>query len=159
MDQDLFFKGETITEFIESLGGVREKFEQHMAEINTINDLPGDINMAVIAEAWSGDVLYYVPVLFRIAQDAGWNVRVFRRDQYPQLIDQYRKDGLYRSIPVAVIYDHDFNEIAHWIERPEEATRVIEEESLKLRRRLREEHKTEWREAAIKEVKNLIKPL
>lgn len=158
MDQDLFVKGETTTEFIKSLGAVREKFEQHMDEINTSNDLPGDLRMAVIAEEWSGDVLYYVPVLFRIAKEAGWDVRVFRRDQHPQLMEQYLKEGLYRSIPVAVIFDQNFNEIAHWIERPEKATRIIEEESLKLRRRLREEHKAAWREATIKEVKNLITP-
>lgn len=157
MDQQFFNKGETITEFIESLGQVREKFEQHMAEIELSNDLPGGLKMVVIAEDWSGDVLYYLPVIFRIAQEAGWELRVFRRDQYPQLMDRYLKGGLYRSIPVAVIYDQDFNELAHWIERPEIATKVIEEESLKLRRRLRQENKTEWREAAIREVTGLIK--
>lgn len=158
MNHDLFLKGETISEFIESLGAVREKFEQHMAEVSTTNGLPGGLRLVVIAEEWSGDVLYYVPILFRIAQDAGWDVRMFRRDQYPQLMGQYLKDGLYKSIPVAVFYDQNFNEITHWIERPEEATRVIEEESLKLRRRLREENKANWREATIKEVKNLINP-
>ncbi len=156
MDQKLFEQGETITDFIQSLGDKREKFEQHMAETTPPGDLPGDLKLAVIAEDWSGDVLYNVPVLFRMAQEAGWDLRVFRRDQYPELMDQYLKDGLYRSIPVAIIYDQDFNELANWIERPEIATRIIDEESLKLRRRLREENKAAWREAAIQEVTKLV---
>lgn len=156
MDQILFNQGETITDFIQGLGDKRDKFEQHMAETYPPGDLPGDLKMAVIAEDWSGDVLYNVPVLFQIAQKAGWDLRVFRRDQHPALMDQYLKDGLYRSIPVAIIYDQDFNELAHWIERPELATQVIDEESLQLRRRLREENKDAWREATIQEVTKLV---
>ncbi len=107
MDQILFNQGETISDFIKSLSDKRGKFEQHMAETTPPDDLPGDLKMAVIAEDWSGDVLYYVPVLFQIAKTAGWDLRIFRREQHPDLMDRYLKDGLYRSIPVAVIYDQD----------------------------------------------------
>ncbi len=112
----------------------------------------------MIAEPWSGDVLYNLPPLLRLAEAAGWQVRIFHRDQYPELILPYRKDGLYHSIPVIIFYDQDFNELTHWIERPEQATRTIDEESLKLRRRLREEHKEEWRKATFDELFNLSIP-
>jgi hypothetical protein len=68
----------------------------------------------------------------------------------------YRKDGLYHSIPVFVFYDADFKEVARWIERPAEATRVIDEESLKLRRRLREENKAAWQQATVGELTGLF---
>jgi hypothetical protein len=110
----------------------------------------------VIAEDWSGDVLYNLPVLFRMATEAGWNVRIFKRDSHPDLILPYRKDGLYHSIPVFVFFDENFKEIGNWVERPALATKVIDEESLNLRRRLREENKVVWREETIKELLDLV---
>jgi len=47
--------------------------------------------------------------------------------------------------------------LGSWIERPVAATRMIDEESLKLRRRLREEHKDDWRLATLREIVDLLK--
>jgi hypothetical protein len=163
MDKTFFEKGETIEEFLSSLTNAKEKFTQLMdncqltqTQLDQAAALPSGTKGIVIAEEWSGDVLYYLPVFFKVAQAAGWDVRVFRRDTYPDLILPYRKDGLYHSIPVFVFYDQDFNEIANWIERPAEATRVIDEESLNLRRRLREENKGGWRQETINELLTLL---
>jgi len=165
LERDFFNKGKTIEEFLAGYGDNRAKFEQLLAESalsaeqsRNAKALPHGLNVLVIAEPWSGDVMYNLPPLIRLAEAAGWQVRIFHRDQYPELILPYRKDGLYYSIPVFIFYDQDFNELAHWIERPAEATRMIDEESLKLRRRLREEHKEEWRQATIEELFNLAKP-
>jgi hypothetical protein len=165
LDREFFFRGKTIAEFLESFGENRAKFEKLLAEsaldeeqVRKAERLPRDLNVLVIAEPWSGDVMYFLPPFIALAEAAGWQVRIFHRDQYPELILPYRKDGLYHSIPVFVFYDQDFNELSHWIERPAEATRVIDEESLKLRRRLREEHKGEWRRAAMDELFKLAKP-
>lgn len=162
MDKDFFYQGETIQEFLSSASELSDKYRQHIAEVSfddnlraRLAELPGDLKVMVIAEPWSGDVLYNFPVLIRMAEVTGWEVRIFRRDSYPELILPYRKDGLYRSIPVFVFYDADFNEVAQWIERPAEATRLIDEESLNLRRRLREEHKDAWRQATIDELVGL----
>ena len=160
MDENFFNRGETIEQFIDDMQNNRDVFELFLSESRidqvTIGRLPDDLNVMVIAEDWSGDVLYNVPVLFRMARDKGWNVRIFRRDQFPELILPYRKDGLYHSIPVFVFYDEDFNELGNWIERPSAATSLIDEESLKLRRRLREEHKDEWRRQTINEITYLL---
>ena len=159
MDKDFFYQGETVEEFLSSSNELSDKYRQHIIEMRLDDDLfaqlaemPANLKVMVIAEPWSGDVLYYFPVLIRMAEEAGWEVRIFRRDSYPELILPHRKDGLYHSIPVFVFFDPEFNEVAHWIERPAEATRVIDEESLKLRRRLREEHKEDWRQATIAEL-------
>jgi len=160
MDENLFNQGETIEQFIDDMQNNRDAFELLLSESRidqvTLGRLPDDLNVMVIAEDWSGDVLYNVPVLFRMARDKGWNVRIFRRDHFLELILPYRKDGLYHSIPVFVFYDKDFHELGNWIERPSTATSLIEEESLKLRRRLREEHKDEWRRQTINEISSLL---
>jgi hypothetical protein len=166
VDQDFFLRGETITEFVQSMRPeTKGKFEQLLAEVSLSEEqktrlarLPHGIHVLVIAEDWSGDVLYNLPVLVRMAQEADWDVRVFRRDKYPDLILPYRKEGIYRSIPVFVFYDSDFNEIGHWIERPALATKMIEEESLALRRRLREAHREEWRQETLRELLELLGP-
>jgi hypothetical protein len=164
VDRELFERGEELDAFLDSLGDNRPKFEQLLAEsdlvgerLRQVEDMPRDLRVLVIAEPWSGDVIYFLPPLVRMAEEAHWEVRIFRRDQYPDLIIPYRKENLYRSIPVFVFYDRDFRELAHWIERPAEATRVIDEESLKLRRRLREEHKDAWRQEAVQEIVHLLK--
>lgn len=167
MDKHFFNKGETVDQFLARFNAeARGKFDQHLKEnelnqtqLDQIAQLPSAVNVLVIAEPWSGDVLYNLPTLLRFAEAAKWNVRIFPRDSYPDLILPYRKDGLYHSIPVFVFYDKDFNELAHWIERPAVATQVIDDESLKLRRRLREENKESWRKATQSELFNLFKPL
>ena len=165
MDQRLYETGLTTDQFIAQLGANREKFEQLLAECvlddeqrRALADSPA-YNVLVIAEPWSGDVLYNLPVLLCTAAAAGWSVRIFRRDEHPELIMPYRKDGLYLSIPVFVFYDAEFNEVANWIERPAVATKTIDDESLALRRRLREEHKAAWRQATLAELLTLPRDL
>ena len=165
MDPELFRQGETISEFLESLKDSRAMFLQHLEESTlnktqqaTLARLPDQLNILVIGEEWSGDTLYNLPVLFGMAQQKQWNVRIFRRDRYPDLILQYRKEGIYHSIPVIVVFDENFHEIGRWVERPAAATRVIDEESLKLRRRLREENKESWRQETIRELLDLLAP-
>ncbi|HEX7974410.1 MAG TPA: thioredoxin family protein [Anaerolineales bacterium] len=163
MDSNFFEKGETVEQFRSGLKDNQAKFDQLLAESELgeaqrrqAAQLPAGLHVLVIAEPWSGDVLYNLPPLLRLAEAAGWEVRIFHRDQYPELILPYRKDGLYRSIPVFVFYDREFNELGHWVERPAAATRLIDDESLKLRRRLREEHKDEWRQDALQELTSLV---
>ena len=162
MDQAFFERGQTVDQFIAGMQNNRQKFQELLAECFLSEDqkqkLSGgpELNVMVIAEDWSGDVLYNLPVLIRVAEAAGWNLRLFHRDEHPDLILPYRKDGLYHSIPVFVFYDQNFNEVGSWIERPAIATKTIDEESLALRRRLREEHKTDWRQATIDELVGIV---
>ena len=58
-------------------------------------------------------------VLGRLAQESGkLNLRVFLRDQNPDLRDQYLNQGIYRSIPEFIFFDEHFHELGYWIERP-----------------------------------------
>ena len=47
-------------------------------------------------------------------------MRIFKRDDNPDVMDRYLKRGVYRSIPVFVFFDGEMNELARFIEcRPE----------------------------------------
>jgi selT/selW/selH-like putative selenoprotein len=91
--------------------------------------LPQTLNVLVLAEDWCGDVIANVPVLGRLAQESGkLNLRIFLRDQNLDIMDQYLNAGQFRSIPVFVFFDAEFNEIGHWIERPARMTQLVQEE-------------------------------
>jgi hypothetical protein len=78
-----------------------------------------EMNVLVLTEDWCGDSLRYVPVLERMAEAAGrWNVRIFYRDQSPDLADRWLKRGAHRAIPVIVFFDREMCELAHFIEKP-----------------------------------------
>jgi selT/selW/selH-like putative selenoprotein len=86
------------------------------------------LNVLVLAEDWCGDVIANLPVLGRLAEATGkLNLSIFLRDQNLDLIDQYLKEGQFRSIPVFVLFDQNFHEIGHWIERPERMTALVQE--------------------------------
>ena len=78
----------------------------------------------MIGADWCYDVLTNLPVLAKLAKESGkFNLRVFERDQNPDVRDQYL-NGTYQSIPVFVFFDENFNEIGHWIERPKSVTQL-----------------------------------
>lgn len=88
-------------------------------------NLPQPLSVLAIAEDWCGDVINNLPVLGRLAAESGkLDVRIFLRDQNLDLIDQYLKDGQFRSIPVFVLFDAAFKELGHWIERPAHITEL-----------------------------------
>ena len=92
-------------------------------ELDAFRRLPRPLNVLVLAEDWCGDVIANLPVLGRIAAQSGTlNLRIFLRDQNPDLMDQYLNQGKFRSIPVFVFFDDDFRQVGLWIERPDSVT-------------------------------------
>src|SRR5438105_4246885 len=107
--------------FLES----EKNFQPSREDLEALRGLPEPVNVAVLAEDWCGDVIANLPVLGRLASDSGkLNVRVFLRDQNLDLMDQYLKHGQFRSIPVFVFLDQNFNELGHWNERPDSVTEL-----------------------------------
>jgi hypothetical protein len=60
-------------------------------------------------------------------------------------MDRYLNQGIYRSVPTFIFMDEKMEEIGNLKERPDDITRVIEAEMLKVRRSLRAENKEAWR--------------
>lgn len=128
----------------------------------------GPAKMLVLGEDWCPDVYRGLPVLARIAEAAGMEMRIFPRDENLDIMDEFLNQGEYRSIPTAVFYTRDHQYIHHWIERPAKAN-----EEMPLLRKLYEGRTREeaapdvlefqkgpiwagWREATIKEIRQQL---
>lgn len=91
-------------------------------DLQAFSALPQPLKVVAIAEDWCADVVANLPVLGRLAADSGkLDVRVVLRDS-TDLIDSYLNQGQFKSIPVFVFLDPDFNEIGVFIERPDSVT-------------------------------------
>ena len=86
----------------------------------------GPSKMLVLCEDWCGDVVRGLPVLARVAEATGLEMRVFPRDEHHDIMNEFLKNGEWMSIPTAVFYTRDHQYICHWIERPEVADQEME---------------------------------
>lgn len=174
-----FASGMTYQQYIDQIEANKDRFEENytntevtqedIARFKAIMSRPnGPAKVLVLGEDWCPDVYRGMPVIARIAEATGLELRVFPRDQHTDIMNEFLKDGEFQSIPTIVFYDKDHNYIAHWIERAKQAT----EELPKLRAitgsRSREEAADDvrafqrgpvwagWRRAQIEELKELL---
>lgn len=85
----------------------------------------GEWKLLVISEDWCGDASSIVPVVARFAEAApGVELRVVKRDENPELMDQYLT-GSSRSIPVVVVLDREWRPVGWWGPRPSEMQAFI----------------------------------
>ena len=132
MTRERFERGMSFDVYVASMQENREKFIMNYAEAPAesaaaravvCTDLP--LRVLVLTEDWCGDALTYVPLLGRLAAgEADWTVRVFRRDENPDLADRWLKDGVHRAVPVFVFFDANMHELGHFIERPAAVNRA-----------------------------------
>ncbi len=128
--KEQFAQGLTYEAYKAQMTRNRERFDETEAAValsgddfNFFQQLSQPLHVLVLAEDWCGDVIANLPVLGRLAQESPQiDLRIFLRDQHLDLMDQYLKEGQFRSIPVFVLFDADFNELGHWIERPRKMT-------------------------------------
>ena len=131
----------------------------------------GPVRMLVLGEDWCGDVIRGLPVLARVCEAAGLEMRIFPRDENHDIMNEFLKEGQWMSIPVAVFYTKDHNYICHWIERPasaeremkeiEEAIRAekpdIDDQEFGRERRTRTASRAEaWQQDSVTEIKELL---
>jgi len=126
-------------------GTLRERYakvrlsDQQMAAITWLAAQPdGPAKILVISEDWSSDCRRDVPVLARLAEAGGLEIRIFNRDG-KKILAQRRPDpakfpdgnhdlmlefmntkngGEWASLPVVVFYTRDFRELHRYIEYP-----------------------------------------
>ena len=130
--RERFEQGMTYAAFKAQMTRNRERFEENErrftpdpADLAVFQQLPRPLNVLVLAEDWCGDVIANLPILGKLAEASGkLNLRIFLRDQNLDLMDQYLNQGKFRSIPVFVFFDDDFNEIGRFIERPASVTEL-----------------------------------
>jgi len=77
-------------------------------------------HLLVLAEDWCGDASNTIPILAKLVEVVpGLELRVLRRDEHPEVMDQYLTNGS-RSIPIVIALDAGFRELGHWGPRPVE---------------------------------------
>ena len=124
----------------ERMDGYYQNFQVSAENEASLKALAADPNgptkMLVLGEDWCGDVVRGLPVLAKMAEAAGWDMRVFPRDQHHDIMNEFLKEGQWMSIPTAVFYTSDHRYILHWIERPE----VADQEQREIEKAIRDEN-------------------
>lgn len=144
ISRERFAQGLTADEFRARMTRNQERYEANIAAaaaMITDDDRRAfgarPLSIVGIGEDWCTDVIHFFPVVVALAQQVpSLDLRIFLRDENPDLIDQYLNQGKYRSIPVFVVYDEEWNELGHYIERPAAMTEAMARES----RRFATEH-------------------
>jgi hypothetical protein len=130
MTPERFAQGLTFPQYLAQMRSNKERFQQRMADALIT---PADreairarkLKILVLTEDWCGDALVGFPALARLVEDApDVELRVFLRDANPDVMDQYLKRGLYRTIPVMVFFDERMNELARYVERQDVVTEL-----------------------------------
>ena len=129
LDSTRFSKGMTWKEYMAQMGDTQARTQENYNKATLTDDerkfFSGvtDVKyILMLAENWCGDVHRNSPLIARIAEAMpGAELRVFFRDQNLDLTDCFLNNG-FRSIPIVVFFDKDWNEIGRWIERSHPAT-------------------------------------
>ena len=132
----------------------------------------GPAKVLVLGEDWCPDVFRGMPVLVKMAEASGIEVRIFPRDDNVDIMSEFLNHGEHQSIPTAVFYTSDHEYITHWIERPKKAQDELgemaklfegldrEKDVQEMRRRNNEFQEGpiwgSWRDATIVEVTELL---
>src|SRR5262245_48820559 len=129
MDNMRFATGLNWKDYMAQMGDTRARTENNYAKSALTDDerkffsgVSGVKYVVMLAENWCGDVHRNSPLIAHICDAIpGAELRVFFRDQVPDLRDTFLNNG-YQSIPVVVFFDKDWNEIGRWMERAHAAT-------------------------------------
>jgi len=143
----------------------------------------GPRRLLVIAEPWCGDVYRELPSAVHIAECAGMELRIFLRDENPDIMDEFlSNNGKSRAIPVFAFYTADTRYISHFTERSASAHAGLALAMDKARAQLNlpasasfgnlpnserqvffhevvariEPHTEQWRRDAVKEIRQLL---
>lgn len=124
-----YAKGLSWAEYLASIQKNRERFEANYEAVTVSAEEEaalkaaaersgGPVKVLALGEDWCPDVYRGLGPIARVAEALGAELRIFPRDSNLDIMDEFLKEGQFQSIPVAVFYDRDLNEIGHWIERP-----------------------------------------
>lgn len=147
--------------------------DDNAAAFHKLAEMPkGPARVLVLGEDWCPDVFRGMPIMARIAEAGGVDMRIFPRDDNLDIMGEFLKDGEHQSIPVFVFYTADHEYICHWIERPAKANEEIpemrklfdgldrEKDMQEMRQRNNEFQEgpmwASWREETVVEVRRLL---
>ena len=129
LDAQRFSTGLTWKDYMAQMGDTRARTEDNYAKSTLTDDERKFFSTVthakyavMLAENWCGDVHRNSPLIAHVCEAIpGCELRVFFRDQVPDLRDLFLNNG-YQSITVVVFFEQGWNEIGRWIERAHAAT-------------------------------------
>ena len=119
-----FEQGLTLHQYLAQMRMNRERFTRaldaatiHPEGARLLERLGRVARVLVITEDWCGTSLACLPFVAKLVESRPEiELRIFLRDANPDLMDQFLKKGLYRSIPVIAFFDDAMHELARFIE-------------------------------------------
>ncbi|HXJ82344.1 MAG TPA: thioredoxin family protein [Candidatus Methylomirabilis sp.] len=124
--RERFAQGLTLSQYLAQMRMNRDRFDRAFdaaavrpEDARVLERLGRPTKLLVITEDWCGTSLAYVPAVAKlVASRPEIEMRIFLRDENPDVMDQFLKRGLYRAIPVFAFFDENMNERARFIEQP-----------------------------------------
>lgn len=124
--KDRFEGAETFQDFLSTVQAnqtlwrqVYERARLSQETEDAAGSIPGRWHLLVLAEDWCGDAVHVLPYLARLEEAFPiFELRILSRDENPDLMDSHLT-GDTRSIPVVMILDEKFQEVAWWGPRPQ----------------------------------------
>ena len=163
LPRDRWEKATTFDQYVERMKVNKDTMRQFTEEVNIPPEdvewwkKQGKLKVFTLTYDGCGDALYNIPVLAKIAKLAGnIDLRVVQRDENLDIMDQYKNQSLYRSVPTFIFMDENLNEVGNLKERAEGMTQIMEAEQLKVRRSLREQNKDAWRSEMVSEFRKVV---
>jgi Thioredoxin len=177
-----FDSGLTYADYLSRIERNREKFQFNYDQTAISEDdaeafrrlAEKASRVLALGEDWCPDVFRGLPVMARIAEASGMELRVFPRDDNLDIMNEFLNHGESQSIPTFVFYTSDHRYVGHWIERPAKANAEMGEvmkryEGLdrnnpddyqKLRRIANEFQQgpvwANWRDETVREIRELL---
>lgn len=128
----------------------------------------GPAKVLIVTEFWCPDCFREAPVMVKIAEAAGMELKVVARDENLDIMSEFLRDGEFQSIPVFVFYTRDHKYLGHWIERSQLAYSETHQMRDAMEGKSKEEQKEAyiafqkgptwagWRDETVKELKKLL---
>ena len=97
-----------------------EEFDPNADDIAAITKMVEErgVKALCLGEDWCPDVWRGIPVISKVSEATGMELRIFFRDKNKDIMSEFLNQGEFESIPTIVFYDGDHNYLGHWIERP-----------------------------------------
>ena len=112
-------------------------------DVERLRRVRGRWHLLALSEDWCSDAVSTLPIMARLAEQAGIDFRVLGRDVNADLMDAHLTSGT-RSIPVVMILDRELRERGWWGPRPAALQRWFRNEAYMLPKEDRTRRKRAW---------------
>lgn len=178
MPAERYAQGITWQQFMDSIKANKERFQRNYdsfqvkpeeVEFFKKFDAKKGLKVAVIGCDWCADVVRGLPVVARLCEAADLELRIFIKEENPDLMEQYLWRHEFESVPVVIFYTRDMKELGHWTERPAVGYKFLaeineelrsqnlsEEDILKTVRERRDKAQIEWMHETVRELREQV---